>query len=666
MMKNLHPPIFLMFLFSVVFTNAQTFVHPGILHGKEDLKRMKEAVAEKREPVFSGYKVFAENIASSYEYKMQGPLEMVGRNPTVGQTAFDNDANAAHQNAIMWAITGDKRYADKAIEIVNAWSSTLKSITGKDAVLMAGLGPFKMINAAEILRYTSTGWKVSDIKRAEKLFKEVIYPVLKDFAPFANGNWDAAAIKTMLAIAVFCNDRCIFENAVRYYTSGWGNGSLKNYIVNENGQIQESGRDQPHSQLGIGMLAECCAIAWNQGIDLYGYSDNLLLKGFEYTARYNLGHDDMPFNEWLDRTGKYHHYKISDKGRGQLRAVFEQVYNHYVDIKGLKAPFVQQAVEKIRPEGPGNPGADHPGYGTLYFAAKKGVTVNTPAAPAGLLAEGTADAVSLSWVASVNAVTYNIKRAAKMDDTFTTIATTQYTNFIDQHVSKHRTYYYTIEAVNALGKSETAFVQTAQAGLPAGWKQANVGKSKQGAAFFNGKQISIEAGGQGVQNQEGDFYYVYTPLKKDAELKLRILPQPSSQFSIMGLMIRKDISADAPFASILLYPGKTNEIEKPDWHTRLNVRNQKAAVPEMKHTGEILQSPAVTYGRITGNYWLKLQRRGDSCKAFASYDGIHWMEAGNIKVKFGNTCLIGIAGASGMANTTNVRFDNIMLNGKLL
>jgi len=160
---------------------------------------------------------------------------MVGRNPTVGQGAYDNDANAAHQNAIMWAITGDRRYADKAIEIVNAWSSTLQSITGKDAVLMAGLGPFKMINAAEILRYTNSGWKEADIKQTEKHFKEVIYPVLKEFAPFANGNWDAAAMKTMMAIAVFCNDRPMFERALHYYINGHGNGSLIHYIINEDG-----------------------------------------------------------------------------------------------------------------------------------------------------------------------------------------------------------------------------------------------------------------------------------------------------------------------------------------------------------------------------------------------------------------------------------------------
>ena len=293
-MKKTERNLFVILLFICSSVNAKSFVHPGILHSKDDLQRMKEAVANKQEPVYSGYNLFIQNPASQFTYKMQGPLSMVGRNPTVGQSTYDNDANAAHQNAIMWAITGDKRYADKAIEIVNAWSSRLKSITGKDAVLMAGLGPFKMINAAEILRYTNSGWKEADIKQTEKHFKEVIYPVLKDFAPFANGNWDAAAIKTMMAIAVFCNDRSMFERALRYYVNGQGNGSLRHYIINKDGQVQESGRDQAHTQLGIGMLAECCAIAWNQGLDLYAYDNNRLLKGFEYVAKFNLG-SDVPF-----------------------------------------------------------------------------------------------------------------------------------------------------------------------------------------------------------------------------------------------------------------------------------------------------------------------------------------------------------------------------------
>src|SRR5207253_7502228 len=112
---------------------------------------------------------------------------------------------------------------------------------------------------------------------------------------------------------------------------------------------------------------------------------------FEYVAKFNLG-NEVPFTEWLDRTGKYHHTTIARQDRGPLRAVYEQVYNHYVKRMGLVAPFTQQAAEKIRPEGPGRPGADHPGYGTLFYtkpAQTAGdLLTSVPAPPGAIIATG--------------------------------------------------------------------------------------------------------------------------------------------------------------------------------------------------------------------------------------------------------------------------------------
>ncbi|MGJ7030228.1 alginate lyase family protein [Niabella hirudinis] len=655
---------------NVVQLAAQPFMHPGILHSSEDLLRMKTAVALQQQPVYQGYQVFIKDPASQYTYKMQGPLKTVGRNPGVGSAVYDNDANAAHQNAVMWAITGDKRYAQKSIEIINAWAAALTAVTGRDAVLMAGLGPFKMINAAEIIRYTGAGWKAADIRKAEKHFKEVIYPVLKDYAPFANGNWDAAALKTCMAIGVFCNDRPVFEAALRYYTQGWGNGSISNYIINASGQIQESGRDQPHSQLGIGMLAECCAIAWNQGLDLYGYNDNRLLKGFEYTARYNLGNDDLPFSEWLDRTGKYHHYRISDKGRGQLRPLYEQVYAHYIGLKKLSAPDVARVVEKIRPEGPGRPGADHPGYGTLYYGA---VGVQNPVAaketpPAGLVAQGFNTEVRLSWIApnaGNDRITYNVKRAEQPSGPFKVIAENSGTaSFTDKTVKQGRQYYYTVAAVYKNGSSRDAFVQPAVAGLPGRWMQKEIGNITPGLTFFDGSRFKIEAFGRGPGKTADSFHYTFFPVQENATLECRIDPQPGSQFSIMGLMLRKDLTEQSPFVSLLLYPGKTENVEEPAWHTELEVRMAKNDAKMSIANGNGLTEPAVTFGRLTGYYWLRLQKRGNLVTASVSGDGRLWQEAGSFRTAPEESRFLGIAVASGMIRSTVVRIDQVRVNGR--
>lgn len=343
------------------------FVHPGLLHSRDDLERMKRQVAAGAEPWKSGFEKLRKDDRSRADWRLRGPREVVTREPgnVRGNNEMVADGNAAYQNALMWCITGDEAHARKAVEILDAWATTLTKMDGRDVQLAAGLNGFKFVNAAELMRHTYLAWKPQQAAAFERMLVGVVYPPIKDFATFANGNWDAACVKTMMAIGVFCNDRAIFDRAVDYFRNGQGNGRLTHFVVNESGQCQESGRDQQHTQLGLGALAEACEIAWNQGIDLYGEADNRLLKGFEYTARYNLGHD-VPFVAHVDMTKKYGHKAISAEGRGELRPVYEMVWNHYANRRGLPAPFTKQAAEKVRPEGAAF-AADHPGFGTLLF-----------------------------------------------------------------------------------------------------------------------------------------------------------------------------------------------------------------------------------------------------------------------------------------------------------
>jgi hypothetical protein len=349
------------------FASEQSpFVHPGILHTRADLDRIKSRIVSGDEPWKSAYAVFSRSPFARSDYKLRGPFENLIRDPqkSVGKAEMEADADAAYQNAIMWVITGDEAHAKKSVEILNAWSYKLKTITGHDAQLAAGLYGFLFVNAAEIIRYTYPDWKPEDIKQFEKCLNTVFYPVIRDFATFANGNWDGACMKMMMGTGVFCDDRAMFDRAVDYFYNGEGNGRLTHYIA-ASGQCQESGRDQAHTQLGLGLLAECCQVGWNQGLDMFGASDNRLLPGYEYTAKYNLG-EDVPFEKFTDTTGKYVHIKISAQARGNFRSVWEIAYNHYHVLKGLPMANTGRVLEKIRPEGAPF-GADHPGFGTLLF-----------------------------------------------------------------------------------------------------------------------------------------------------------------------------------------------------------------------------------------------------------------------------------------------------------
>lgn len=647
---------------------AQSFVHPGLLHTRADLTRMKDGVAAHQSPIYEGFEVFAASPQSQSAYVMRGPFAEVGRNPTIHQNDFDQDANAAYQCALMWAITGDKSSAAKSRQILTAWAATLKTISGADAVLMAGLGPFKMVNAAEILRYTDPDWTEADTLLCETLFRTVVYPVVKDFALFANGNWDTAAIKTMLAIGVFCDDRPMFERALRYYVDGAGDGRLTHYIYSS-GQCQESGRDQAHAQLGLGHLGDCCQIAWNQGLDLYSLDDNRLLKGFEYTAEYNLGHD-VPFTPDLDQTGKYAHSVISTNRRGVFRPLYEQIYNHYVNVTGIPAPYTQEVAEQIRPEGAAQ-GADHPGFGTLLYSRPRVVSTAppkaAPGAPGGLIAQGEPSAITVSWVASVGATGYSVKRADGEGTRYVVIASdVQTPSYRDSSVQSGDLYSYVVSAANASGRSPDSSPVGACAGLPSGWSHRDVGAvAVPGASSYDGWMFTLDGSGSEIGGLSDQCQFASVSLTGDGSIIARFVPQVSCQFSEFGLMMRETSAPDAPQVSLLLTPQSTGSVEAPSWHTELLSRESPASAAAIVSTGSSLPAPTVTYGRLMQPYWLQLSRRGGAFTASVSSDGRAWILLGTVSVPLKSKLQVGLAACSRKPQiTTTVMFDHVTVTGR--
>ena len=366
---------------------AAPFVHPGMLNTQADFDRMKLEVSRGASPWIEDWKLLKSNSRDSLDWKPR-PEAIVIRGARQGQHDENyphlyNDIAAAYADCLDWKVSGDTAKADKAVQILNAWSSTLVQITGtSDQYLASGIYGYEIANDGEILRSYS-GWSPKDFKRFQEMMLRVFYPMNRDFLAGHNGaaidhywaNWDLANDASLLAIGILTDRRDIYEQAVGYYLHGSGNGSLKNLVWktydNGLGQWQESGRDQGHSMLGVGLAATICQMAWNQGEDLFGADDNRLLKGAEYVAKYNLG-ENVPYSTYSnsDVVQKV----ISPVARGGNRPIWELIYNHYVILKGLKAPYVERAAAKVRPEGgggdygPNSGGFDALGYGTLTFS----------------------------------------------------------------------------------------------------------------------------------------------------------------------------------------------------------------------------------------------------------------------------------------------------------
>lgn len=340
------------------------FVHPGVLHTRAEIDFVKGKIRAGEEPWKSAWDALTRHRFAQLGWQPR-PREHVARgaynNPDIGASEMMNDSAAAYTQALRWVLSDQRAHAEKAIEILNGYSSTLKTVTHHDARLLVGMAGVHLVNAAELIRHSDAGWAAADQGQFERLLREVLYPVIVDFYPTANGNWDASMIQTMIAMGVFLDDREIFDRGVNYYREGEGNGAITHYF-NELGQCQESGRDQAHTQMGLGFLGCAAEIAWKQGVDLYAAAENRLALGYEYTAKYNLGHD-VPFRPYRSVEGRYYHKEISR--RGGFAPIYEIVYHHYHDRAGMEMPFTGQVIAKIRPE---RAGTVHAPWATLMFA----------------------------------------------------------------------------------------------------------------------------------------------------------------------------------------------------------------------------------------------------------------------------------------------------------
>jgi len=620
------------------------FVHPGLLHSPADLERIRMAVRKGRQPIIAGFEELRQHPLSSPAYVPYRCVDEIGRNPNVHSREFDSDANAAYQCALMGAITADGRYSAVARTIVLGWSASLQRVSGADAVLMAGLGPFKLVNAAEILRHLGA-LDADGATSCAAMLKRAILPAIIDFAPFANGNWDAAAIKTMLAIAVFCDDGALFERALRYYLHGVGNGCLTHYIY-ENGQCQESGRDQQHTQLGLAHMGDACQIAWNQGWDLYGAESNRLLRGFEYTAKYNLG-EKVDFRPDIDRTGQYRHNFISP--HSSLRPIYEQILAHYHVRCGLAAPAVQSAVDEIRPEGAAH-GADHTGFGTLLYARTTDDPDPAPPSvfPAALHAVSRVNEIELDWLGARNAVSAVIERnsaAVHLDS--------RLGSWLDHRVVSGRRYTYRFSAPSR-ARFRAAPISIV-AGLPSGWASHALGDpSLVGDIQFDGKVMTLCASGKGLMQSEDEALFVAVP-QSAHQILVKFIPQIASQFAMFGVACRSGLRAGAPAVALLALPGGER---RRGWRLDLMVRDLSGLVSTVSDNP--LTFPVVNYGRLVCPIWFRMAFRGSVLEAAFSVDGATWTSAGHPTCPAGSQ--IGLIASSGIPEVaTAVRFEILSL-----
>ncbi|MDV7217223.1 alginate lyase family protein [Streptomyces prunicolor] len=368
-----------------------TFTHPGMLHNAGDINRAKVRVAAGTDPWLSGWNRLTANSHSQSTWTNRATATIIRGGDGQNYSLLYNDIAAAYQNALRWKVGGTEANAVCAANILNAWSSTLTSVTGNaDRFLAAGLYGWQFANACELMR----DYSGFNLAAAQQMLANVFYPLNNSFLTNHNdacitnywANWDLCNMASILAIGILNEDSAKYDQAVSYFKSGAGNGSIAHavpYLYTDSdgyalGQWQESGRDQGHTVLGMGQMGAICEMAWNQGDDLYSYDSRRFMKAAQYVAKYNSG-SDVPFTTYTWGTGQScaqsSQTVVSSASRGQIRPVWAMLHFHYNRRIGLDDKYISAMYYNlVAPEGGGGDygtdsgGYDQLGFGTLMYA----------------------------------------------------------------------------------------------------------------------------------------------------------------------------------------------------------------------------------------------------------------------------------------------------------
>ncbi|MER7836796.1 alginate lyase family protein [Streptomyces sp. NPDC096040] len=401
---------------------AGAFAHPGLLHTRTDLDRMAAKVKAGAAPYTAGFARLTANphARSGWQARPQAVVYRGSGTPE-NYALLYNDIHAAYQNALRYHVTGESGYADTAVAVLNAWSATLTAVDGSaDRFLAAGLYGYQFANAAELVRDHGD----FELARFQEMLTKLFGAVSDDFLVRHNGavisnywtNWDLAAMVCVLATGIFCDDRAQVTRAVEYFKHGAGLGSIKNAIpvVYDDGLAEwlEAGRDQGHTLLGVGLMGTFCEMAWNQGIDLYGYDDSRFLKGAQYVAKWSMG-GNVSYTANTRQKGAIRGWSGTETATAaagvdpaMTRPVWAMIANHYTKRRGMPATYVTQIAAKAAPEGgggdygPNSGGYDQLGFGTLTFtrdrveAAGGATSSPNPTAPASVSGPASASAPS--------------------------------------------------------------------------------------------------------------------------------------------------------------------------------------------------------------------------------------------------------------------------------
>nr|WP_239528629.1 alginate lyase family protein [Microbacterium esteraromaticum] len=380
------------------------FTHPGVFNSLENLTATKKHIvagdspwaesfeqltsspyAKRGAPDFTSFGSASAPTAKTCGADDRGGCISVcgsfNKNPDVGCADQQADGRAVYAQALAYFYTGDERYAQRAVAILNAYSARFAGSRGSNGPLMTAWTAGQMVRGAELIRYSYTPSSKKhefDVTAFGTMLRKVFVPTLTtfDYGRF-NGNWKLSAAEGLIGIAVFLDDRRLYDRALAMWrervesyvylsTDGelpvapasaaglyrtptalrcqWLDGKAKGCQTDpptdpgirfQNGQVQESCRDFGHASMGLGAIVNTAETAWIQGDDLYAEQQARIISGVLYAVQVSLNHETRGWPaSFCGGTDDL------DPSLSLVELPAHAVYNAYAIRKGAEMPAI--------------------------------------------------------------------------------------------------------------------------------------------------------------------------------------------------------------------------------------------------------------------------------------------------------------------------------------
>lgn len=336
------------------------FMHPGVLVNRAQLDEIRRRVAAGIEPQASAFGQLQSSRWAALDYTPH-PRQTVEcgsySRPDFGCKDEQSDSQAAYAHALLWYVTGHTVHAQRAIEIMNAWSGTLTGgHTNANGPVQAAWAGAVFPRAAEIIRYSYRNWPDAEIVRFQNMLTTQFLPHLIR-GTCENGNKELTMSEAIMNIGVFNDSREVFDFAVKMWRGRapayiylakdgpkpveplgcgpalWGNKGFTPQLVE--GLLQETARDSNHANMGFSGMVNGAETARQQGVDLYAEQGDRIMAALEFQAQYLAPSNAAP----------------PDKLEFNVHPTWEIAFNHFHGRLGYRLPRIAAVLPLIRPTG---------------------------------------------------------------------------------------------------------------------------------------------------------------------------------------------------------------------------------------------------------------------------------------------------------------------------